>query len=86
MIAELSRNDRSASSLDVVLKKKKDIPAPPTADIHAISQILPPPSSPKEYLYVQYGGQTYGFDVDFASVETVFTKLHSIAFVNQMYS
>lgn len=133
MIAELSRNDRSASALEVVLKKvsglvigiacsgvgglrdasinalqglasidpdliwllmadvyfsmkKKDIPAPPTPDIPAISQILPPPSSPKEYLYVQYGGQTYGFDVDFASVETVFKKLHSLAFVNQMYS
>ncbi|XP_062012029.1 uncharacterized protein LOC133728620 [Rosa rugosa] len=133
MIAELSRNKRSASALDIVLKKisglvvgiacsgvvglreasvnalqglasvdpdliwllmadvyysmkKKDIPSPPTPDIPAISQILPPPSCPKEYLYVQYGGQSYGFDVDFASVETVFNKLHSLVFVNQMYS
>ncbi|KAL6283658.1 hypothetical protein ACE6H2_014587 [Prunus campanulata] len=56
--------------------KKKDIPSPPTSDIPEIFQILPPPSSPKEYLYVQYGGQSYGFDVDFPSVETVFKKLH----------
>ncbi|XP_004295659.1 PREDICTED: uncharacterized protein LOC101290940 [Fragaria vesca subsp. vesca] len=133
MIAELSRNNKSASALDIVLKKvsglvvgiacsgvvglreaavnalqglasvdpdliwllmadvyysmkKKDMPPPPTPDIPAISQILPPPSCPKEYLYVQYGGQSYGFDVDFASVETVFKKLHSRVFVNQMYS
>lgn len=133
MIAELSRNNRSASALDIVLKKvsglvvgiacsgvvglreaavnalqglasvdpdliwllmadvyysmkKKDMPPPPTPDIPAISQILPPASCPKEYLYVQYGGQSYGFDVDFASVETVFKKLHSLVFVNQMYS
>ncbi|KAI5332614.1 hypothetical protein L3X38_022743 [Prunus dulcis] len=125
MIAELSRNRRSASALEVVLKKvsglvvgiacsgvvglrdasvnalqglasmdpdliwlliadvyysmkKKDIPSPPTSDIPEIFQILPPPSSPKEYLYVQYGGQSYGFDVDFPSVETVFKKLHAL--------
>ncbi|KAM1795905.1 hypothetical protein ACFX15_035262 [Malus domestica] len=133
MVAELSRNERSASALEVVLKKvsglvvgiacsgvvglrdasinalqglasvdadliwllladvyysmkKKDMPPPPTSDIPAISQILPPPSSPKEYLYVQYGGKSYGFDIDFSSVEIVFKKLHSLVFINQMYS
>ncbi|PON90723.1 Coatomer beta subunit [Trema orientale] len=66
--------------------KKKDIPTPPNPSLPEIYQILPPPLSPKEYLYVQYGGQTYGFDVDFSSVETVFKKLYSLVFTHQMYS
>lgn len=134
MIADLSRNKKSASALEVVLKKvsglvvgiacsgvvglrdasvnalhglasidpdlvwllladvyysmkKKDKPSPPTSDFPEISEILPPPSSPKEYLYVQYGGQSYGFDVDFSSVETVYKKLmHFQEFSYQMYS
>ncbi|KAI5328296.1 hypothetical protein L3X38_027693 [Prunus dulcis] len=57
---------------------RHDIPSPSTSDIPEILQILPPSSSPKEYLYVQYGGQSYGNDVDFHSVETVFKKLHAI--------
>ncbi|XP_059591268.1 uncharacterized protein LOC100246156 isoform X3 [Vitis vinifera] len=65
--------------------RKKHIPSPPTSDLPEISQILPPPSSPKDYLYVQYGGQSYGFDVDFSSVEIVFQKLHSDVFTSQMY-
>ena len=65
--------------------RKKHIPSPPTSDLPEISQILPPPSSPKDYLYVQYGGQSYGFDVDFSSVEIVFQKLHSDIFTSQMY-
>lgn len=132
MIAELSKNKRSASALEVVFKKvsgmvvgiacsgivglqdasvnsllglasidpdlvwvlladvyyslkNKDTPSPPIPDLPEISQILPPPSSPKEFLYVQYGGQTYGFDIDFSSVETVFRKLHSQVFTDQMY-
>ncbi|CAL8996682.1 unnamed protein product, partial [Prunus brigantina] len=48
--------------------KKKDMPSPPTSDIPEILQIPPPSSSPKESLYVQYGGQSYGFDVDFHSL------------------
>lgn len=122
MIADLSRNKKSASALEVVLKKvsglvvgiacsgvvglrdasmnalvglssmdpdlvwllladvyfslkKKDLPSPPSAELPKIFQVLPPPLSPKDYLYVQYGGQSYGFDVDFFSVETVFKKL-----------
>lgn len=123
MIADLSQNKRSASALEVVLKKvcglvvgiacsgivglrgasvnalrglacidpdlvwllladvyysmkKKDLPSPPVSDLPEISEILPSVSSPRQYLYVQYGGQSYGFDVDFSSVETVFKKLH----------
>nr|XP_023923287.1 TELO2-interacting protein 1 homolog isoform X2 [Quercus suber] len=131
MIAELSKNRKSASALEVVLKKvsgivvgiacsgfvrlqdatvnallglasidpdliwllladvyysmkRKDMPSPPIPNLPAIGQILPPPSSPKEFLYVQYGGQS--FDIEFSSVETVFKKLHSQAFTNQMCS
>lgn len=58
--------------------KKKDLPSPPTSDYPEIFDMLPPPSSHKEFLYVQYGGQTYGFDIDFSAVETVFRKLQGI--------
>uniref|UniRef100_A0A5B6YNE8 TELO2-interacting protein 1 n=1 Tax=Davidia involucrata TaxID=16924 RepID=A0A5B6YNE8_DAVIN len=133
MIADLSRNKRSASALEAVLKKvsglvvgiacsgvtglrdasvnaliglasmdpdliwllladvyyslkKKDIPSPPTSGLPEFSHILPPPSTPKGYLYAQYGGQSYGFDIDFFSVETVFKKLHSQVFTSQVCS
>ncbi|XP_043712910.1 uncharacterized protein LOC122661552 [Telopea speciosissima] len=133
MIADLSRNKRSASALEVVLKKvgalvvgiacsgviglrdasvnalsglacidpdliwllladvyyslnKKDVPLPPTTDFPEISQILSPPQTSKEYLYVQYGGESFGFDVDLASVELVFQKLHSVVFNSQTYN
>ncbi|KAM1004037.1 hypothetical protein ACFX1X_004337 [Malus domestica] len=33
--------------------------SPPTAGMPEISEILLPSSSLKEYLYVQYGGQSY---------------------------
>ncbi|KAI8006645.1 hypothetical protein LOK49_LG07G03665 [Camellia lanceoleosa] len=71
---------------DVYYSKKKDVPSPPTSDLPEVSQILPPPSSPKDYLYVQYGGQSYGFEIDFSSVETVFRKLNSQVFISQPYS
>ncbi|GMP64718.1 hypothetical protein CsSME_00025858 [Camellia sinensis var. sinensis] len=71
---------------DVYYSKKKDMPSPPTSDLPEVSQILPPPSSPKDYLYVQYGGQSYGFEIDFSSVETVFRKLNSLVFISQVYS
>ncbi|KAL5746593.1 hypothetical protein ACOSP7_027739 [Xanthoceras sorbifolium] len=133
MIADLSRNKRSSSALEVVLKKvsglvvgiacsgvsglrdaslnalsglasidpdliwlliadvyyslkKGGLPSPPTSDFPEISQILPSSVSTKEYLHVQYGGQSYGFDIDFSSVEFVFKKLHSQVFKDQMYS
>ncbi|XP_057461310.1 uncharacterized protein LOC130751695 [Actinidia eriantha] len=71
---------------DVYYSKKKDVPSPPISDLPEVFETLPPPSSPKGYLYVQYGGQSYGFDIDFSSVEAVFKKLHSQVFVSQMYS
>lgn len=123
MLAELSKNRRSASALEAVLKKvcglvvgvacsgvkgvqeaainalsglarmdpdlvwllvadvyyskRKDVVSPPNMEFPAISQILPPPSSDKQYLYVLYGGQSYGFDIDVNSVETVFRTLNS---------
>ncbi|KAA8527184.1 hypothetical protein F0562_008587 [Nyssa sinensis] len=66
--------------------KRKDMPSPPTSGLPEISHILPPPSTPKGYLFVQYGGQSYGFDIDFSSVETVFKKLHSQVFTSHVYS
>ncbi|KAG5546881.1 hypothetical protein RHGRI_018895 [Rhododendron griersonianum] len=71
---------------DVYYSKKRDMPLPPTSDLPEVSQTLTPPSSPKGYLYAQYGGQSYGFDIDFSSVETVFKILHSRVFTSQVYS
>ncbi|XP_073223628.1 uncharacterized protein [Cicer arietinum] len=65
------------------VKKTDALPPPPRPDLPEISEILPLPSSPKEYLYVQYGGQSYGFDMDLVSVEFAFTKIDS---QYQMYS
>lgn len=122
MIAELSRNGRSASALELVLKKvsglvvgvacsgtvglrgaamnalsglasidadliwllladvyfslkRKDLPSPSAPHFLPVEQTFPPPLSQKGFLYVQYGGQSYGFDIDLASVETVLKQL-----------
>lgn len=127
MIADIAQNKRSASALELVLKKvsglvvgiacsgvtglrdaatkalvglssidpdliwllladvyftlkKKDVLSPPAEEFPEISEILPPPSSSKEYLYVVYGGQSYGFDIDVSAVEQVFKTLHSQSF------
>lgn len=58
---------------DVYYSTKKDLPSPPL-EFPEITELLPPPSR-KEYLYVLYGVQSYGFDIDFNSVECVFKKL-----------
>lgn len=69
---------------DVYYTAKKTEKSPPSRpDLPEISEILPLPMSPKEYLYVQYGGQSYGFDIDLASLDTVFTNIDS---QYQMYS
>ncbi|CAM8943397.1 unnamed protein product [Rhodiola kirilowii] len=39
--------------------KQTDSPAPPTSEFPDLSQILPPPDSHKEFLYVQYGGRSF---------------------------
>ncbi|XP_072963405.1 uncharacterized protein [Typha angustifolia] len=56
---------------------KKDAPVPPSPDLAGISELLPPPLASKEYLYVQYGGESFGFDIDSSSVETVFKRIQS---------
>ncbi|CAI9088011.1 OLC1v1022238C2 [Oldenlandia corymbosa var. corymbosa] len=57
--------------------KKNDVPSPPSQEFPEISQILPPPLSSKGYLYVEYGGLSYGFDIDASAVEHVFKLLHN---------
>ncbi|XP_023644344.1 TELO2-interacting protein 1 homolog isoform X2 [Capsella rubella] len=135
MIAEISRDKRSASALDAVLKKvaglvvgiacsgvtglreaalnalrglacidpdliwilladvyyslkKRDLPLPPSPEFPDMSKVLP--SRPLEdsrtkFLYVEYGGRSYGFELEFSSVETIFKKLQSLVFVDQMH-
>lgn len=56
--------------------KKSDLPLPPAEEFPDVYQVLPPPSSSKGYLHVLYGGQSYGFDIDFSAVEHVFRTLH----------
>ncbi|QCD89332.1 Armadillo-type fold [Vigna unguiculata] len=68
---------------DIYYTKYKENLPPPRPELPQISQILPPPMSPKEYLYVQYGGQSYGFDIDLASLDIAFTRFDS---QHQMYN
>ncbi|GMH10672.1 hypothetical protein Nepgr_012513 [Nepenthes gracilis] len=62
---------------DVYLSIKKERVPPPLPGLPDLSQILPPPPSSTDFLYVQYGGQSYGFDINVSSVESVFSRLHS---------
>lgn len=68
------------------LKKKKDLPLPPSPAFPEISRVLPSPpeDSPVRFLYVEYGGRSYGFELEFSSVETIFKKMQSLVFVDQM--
>lgn len=64
--------------------KKKDTPLPPGEEF---PEILPPPLSSKGYLYVFYGGQSYGFEIDTSAIEHVFKTLHdALSFTSQVYS
>ncbi|KAL9268509.1 TELO2-interacting protein 1-like protein [Drosera capensis] len=54
------------------MTKEEVDPPPPLSHLPELVEILPRLKSPKEYLFVQYGGQTYGFDIDFSSVELIF--------------
>lgn len=58
---------------DIYYSKKREGIAPPMADL---PQLVAPPKS--SYLYAEYGGQMYGFDIDFSAVESVFKKLYDI--------
>ncbi|KAK3157237.1 hypothetical protein QOZ80_2AG0118110 [Eleusine coracana subsp. coracana] len=88
LIAELSSNKRSAIALGSVLKKacglvvdvyyslnQREIPMSPTHDLAEISDLLPPPMSSREYLFVQYGGEGVRCDVDPSSVHEVFKRM-----------
>lgn len=70
---------------DVYYSRAKSRPSPPTGDFPEISEVLPLPRSSKEYFYVMYAGQSFGFDVDFDAVETVFDRLYALVFTSQMY-
>ncbi|KAF8049687.1 hypothetical protein N665_2149s0008 [Sinapis alba] len=68
------------------LKKNRDLPLPPSPEFLEISTVLPPPpeDSPGRFLYVEYGGRSYGFELEFSSVETIFKKMQSLVFADQM--
>ncbi|XP_009128339.1 TELO2-interacting protein 1 homolog isoform X2 [Brassica rapa] len=68
------------------LKKKRDLPLPPSPEFPEISTVLPPPpeDSPGRFLYVEYGGRSYGFESEFSSVENIFKKMQSLVFADQM--
>ncbi|KAL3637600.1 hypothetical protein CASFOL_018768 [Castilleja foliolosa] len=70
---------------DVYYSRKKKIPCPPSEEFPEMSEILPPPASSREYLYMLYGGQRFGFDVDFNSVGIVFDKMYAQVFKSQVY-
>ncbi|KAL8477803.1 hypothetical protein ACS0TY_029920 [Phlomoides rotata] len=67
---------------DVYYSRKKNLPSSPCADFPEIIEILPPPASSTEYLYVLYAGQNYGFEVDFNAVATVLDKLKAQVFTS----
>ncbi|TVU31553.1 hypothetical protein EJB05_23242 [Eragrostis curvula] len=54
---------------------QRDMPVPPSQDLVEISDILPPPMSTREYLFVQYGGEGVRCDVDPSSVNEVFKRM-----------
>lgn len=53
----------------------KNMPLQPDPGFYGISELLPPPVSSKEYLYVQYCGENVGLDLDPRAVELVFKAL-----------
>ncbi|KAL6642631.1 hypothetical protein ACP70R_020812 [Stipagrostis hirtigluma subsp. patula] len=54
---------------------QRDMPLPPNQDLVEISDLLPPPMSSREYLFVQYGGEGVRCDVDPSSVHEVFKRI-----------
>ncbi|KAJ0241840.1 hypothetical protein HA466_0211990 [Hirschfeldia incana] len=64
------------------LKKKRGLPLPPSPEFPEISTVLPSPAEDSQgrFLYVEYGGRSYGFEVEFSSVETIFKKMQSLVF------
>ncbi|ERN14793.1 uncharacterized protein LOC18443063 isoform X1 [Amborella trichopoda] len=67
------------------LEQKDEHPSPPSPDLAEVSQLLPPPSSAKEYLYVQYGGERFSVDVELSRAKEVFQKLNQESPALYMY-
>lgn len=53
---------------------QRDMPFPPNQDLVELYDLLPPPMSSREYLFVQYGGEGVRCDVDPSSVDEVFKR------------
>uniref|UniRef100_I1QW83 TTI1 N-terminal TPR domain-containing protein n=1 Tax=Oryza glaberrima TaxID=4538 RepID=I1QW83_ORYGL len=54
---------------------QRDIPLPPKQDLVELSDLLPPPMSSREYLFVLYGGDGVRCDIDPSSVREVFKSM-----------
>ncbi|PWZ22883.1 hypothetical protein Zm00014a_010735 [Zea mays] len=50
----------------------------PNQDLALVSDLLPPPVSSREYLFVQYGGEGVRCDVDPSSVHYVFRRMQGV--------
>uniref|UniRef100_A0A452YQK6 TTI1 N-terminal TPR domain-containing protein n=1 Tax=Aegilops tauschii subsp. strangulata TaxID=200361 RepID=A0A452YQK6_AEGTS len=59
---------------------QRDMPLPPIQDLVDLCDLLPPPMSSKEYLFVQYGGEGVRYDIDPSSVHEVFKKMQDTVF------
>lgn len=57
--------------------RKDDCITPSSLDLRCIYDLLPAPLSLKEYLFVNYAGENFGFDVDPSAVELVFRTMVS---------
>ncbi|CAN6311770.1 unnamed protein product [Urochloa humidicola] len=57
---------------------QRDIPLPPNQELVEISDLLPPPMSSREYLFVQYGGEGVRCDVDPSCVHEVFKRMQDV--------
>lgn len=54
---------------------RKNVPLQPDPGLSGISELLPPPATSSEYLYVQYGGENVGFDLNPQAIELIFKTL-----------
>lgn len=54
---------------------QKDMPLPPIQDLVELCDLLPPPMSSREYLFMQYGGEGVKSDIDPSSVHEVFERM-----------
>ncbi|CAM0956048.1 unnamed protein product [Alopecurus aequalis] len=59
---------------------QRDMPLPPIQDLAELCDLLPPPMSSREYLFVQYGGEGVRYDIDPSSVHEVFKRMEDTVF------